>query len=134
MAFTKATQPKAYGDTEIVITSITNALKVNSDFTWITAITGEAIQAEFQIDAGDERVFTLTFTGQGNTPEAKFFALVDETGKGTVTLTFESMGSYKFTNIEANLNLPEPIYFTNDVLVEIGHAPAEMRNSIQLMM
>ena len=126
MTFYKAPQPKTYGDIEISITSIEGALKTNSEYTWVTVAKSTDIHVEFQIDAGEERLFALTLKGQGNTPEAKFFAQVDETGKGFVTLNFDAMGDYVFTNIEANHGLPSPLYSTKDILVEVGKATGDL--------
>lgn len=117
--------------TEIVITSITGALKTNSTFTWVTAVEGTDVRVEFQIDKGEDRMFALTLKGQGNTPEAKFFAQVDKTGKGIVILNFGSMGDYVFSSEEANKNLPDPRYFTKDVLIEVGRVPSEPLESLK---
>lgn len=112
-------EEKVLKPTEIVITRIEGAIKTNSAFTWITAARGEDFHVEFQIDAGEERLFNLTLKGQGNTPEAKFLAQIDETGKGVVTLNFDAMGDYIFSNAEANKNLPTPLYSTKDILIEV---------------
>lgn len=120
--------PKTYGDIPIIITGINGAVKHAVDFTWVTCVIGKDINVEFDLAIGESRTFAMTLSGQKNTPDAKFFAIVDESGKGKVTLNFDAMGDYVYTNAEANKGLEVPLFFTKPILIEVGKATGLMIN------
>lgn len=117
-----------YGDIPVVITSVVGAVKHTSDFTWVTCVLGKDIHVEFDLAIGEARTFAMTLSGQRNTPDAKFFAIVDEFGKGKVTLNFDAMGDYVYTNAEANKGLDIPLFNTKNILIEVGKATGDMVN------
>lgn len=116
------------GDIPVVITSVTGDVKHTADFTWVTCVLGKDINVEFDLAIGEARTFAMTLSGQRNTPDAKFFAIVDEFGKGKVTLNFDAMGDYVYTNAEANKGLDVPLFNTKDILIEVGKATGDMVN------
>ncbi|QFU23720.1 hypothetical protein FM038_017115 [Shewanella eurypsychrophilus] len=120
------TVAKKHGDIEVKITKVTGAVKHNTDFTWVTVALGKDIPVEFDLEIGEARTFAMTLTGQEGTPPAKFFAIVDESGKGKVTLNFDAMGDYVYTNVEANKGMDVPMFFTKDILIEVGKATGGM--------
>lgn len=125
MDIIKVPQKKTHGDIEVVITKITGALKHTSDFDWVTVALGQDVLVEFDLAIGEERVFAFFLTGIDGTPPAKFFAKVDQYGKGKVTLNFDAVGDYVYTNAEANRGLNPPMFFTKDILIEVGKATGD---------
>lgn len=119
-------QDTHFGAIPVVITKVTGAVKHSSDFSWVTCVLGKDIDVEFDLAIGVSRTFAMTLSGQRNTPDAKFFAIVDEFGKGKVTLNFDAMGDYVYTNAEANKGLEVPLFNTKNILIEVGKATGDM--------
>lgn len=122
-------QDTHFGDIPVVITKVTGVVKHSSDFTWVTCVLGVDIDVEFDLVIGEARTFAMTLSGQRNTPDAKFFAIVNEFGKGKVTLNFDAMGDYVYTNAEANKGLDVPMFYTKPILIEVGKATGLMIDS-----
>lgn len=128
--FVEIKEDENKGDTEIIITNVIGGVKHNSDYTWLTCAAGKDVTVEFSLATGEARTFIMTLTGKGTTPDAKFFAVVDNLGQGKVVLNFDNAGEYSYTNIEANLGLPEPLFFTKDLRVEVGKLTGDIQSNL----
>lgn len=110
---------------EVVITKVTGAVKHNTDFTWVTVPLGEDVLVEFDLAIGEEKVFNFFLSGLYGTPPDSFFAKVDKSGKGRVTLNFNAAGKYRYSDIEANMGVTPQKYSTKDILIEVGKATGD---------
>lgn len=110
---------------EVIITDVTGAVKHNSDFTWVTVPLGEDVLVEFDLAISEDKVFNFFLSGLYGTPPDSFFAKVDKSGKGRVTLNFNAAGKYRYSDIEANMGVTPQKYSTKDILIEVGKATGD---------
>jgi len=119
MAFIKVPQPqppKTFGDIEISINSVTEAIKHNSELTHIkcTELTNLVVTGTVAIE---DQTFSMPLKRDDGRLILFPVDVVD--GSFTATLNFPTSGQFTYSNLQANHDLPEPLFKVNTIKVDV---------------
>lgn len=100
----------------ITITGVANAVKHSSDFLRITAYELENITVEGRVDVPDQ---TFSMPVRRDDGRLILFPVSVVDGAFSATLNFPTSGQYRYTNEEANIDLPSGTFETQPIKIDV---------------
>ena len=104
---------------QIEITAINNTVKNSSDFTKITCIANSVMNVSGTVNVPDS-VFMLPISSQEG--HVSLFQATVKDGAFTVDITLDKSGVYTYSNNEADMFLPEPMFNTKIITFYVVNA------------